>query len=325
MTAMKYAVCLSLSLLIADQVAAQDPLSVAKDLYASAAYEDALSALARVKEGVKDGAPDLAQQVDQYRAFSLFALGRTAEAEAVVEAVIRRDPLVVPDARDASPRIAALFAQVRKRLLPDLIRESYRLARVTMDEGDITGAVPKLQQVRGMLDEAKTVGASNEALADLGVLVTGFLDLARSMADRAEAEEAAAAAKAAARAPSPPPAAEVASPAAEAIVMVRKPQGVYSTLDKDVIGPVAIRQQLPTIPHSVARTMAVGRTSGILEVTINEKGRVERAIMSEPVNPIFDSVVMSAASSWEYRPATRAGEAVKYIKRIGVSVAGITK
>ena len=114
---MKYAVCLSLALLTAGQASAQDPLSVAKDLYASAAYEDALSALGRVKEA------DLAQQVDQYRAFSLFALGRTSEAESVVEAVIRRDPLVVPDARDASPRITALFTQVRKRLLPDLIRD----------------------------------------------------------------------------------------------------------------------------------------------------------------------------------------------------------
>ena len=71
--------------------------------------------------------------------------------------------------------------------------------------------------------------------------------------------------------------------------------------------------------------MSVGRTSGILEITINEKGRVENAVMREPVNPIFDSVVMTAANSWQYRPATKAGAAVKYVKRIGVSVAGITK
>lgn len=314
MTTMKYAVCLSLALLAADQAAAQDPLSAAKDLYASAAYEDALSALARVKEG----APDLAQQVDQYRAFSLFALGRTAEAESVAEAVIRREPLVVPDARDASPRITAMFAQVRKRLLPELIRDGYRSARATMDQGDIAGAVPKLQHVRNMLDEAKTIGASNEALADLGVLVTGFLDLARSMADRATADEAVAAKAATA---GPPPAA--ATPVAETIVKNLLP--VYSALDKDVMAPAAIRQQLPTIPHSVARTMSIGRTSGVLEITINEQGRVEHAFMREPVNPIFDSVVLTAANSWQYRPATKAGAAVKYVKRIGVSVAGISK
>src|SRR5262245_28842564 len=212
-------------------LSAQDPLSVAKDLYASAAYEDALSALARIKEG----APDLAQQVDQYRAFSLFALGRTAEAESVVETVIRRDPMVKPDSRDASPRIAALFTQVRKRLLPDLIRDGYRAARETMENGDIAGAVPQLQQVKGMLAELKAAGASNEALADMGVLVDGFLDLARTT-ERAAAESAAPAK--AETAPSPPPA-PVAAAADETIV--NRPPAVYSANDKDVVAPVILR------------------------------------------------------------------------------------
>jgi hypothetical protein len=308
MKAIRFMVVLALSLVVAGPAAAQDPLSIAKDLYASAAYEDALSALARVK----DGTPDLAQQVDQYRAFSLFALGRTAEAESVIETLIRRDPLVVPDARDASPRITALFGQVRKRLLPELIRDGYRSARPSIDKGDVAAAVPQLQQVRTLLDQAKTAGVSNEALGDLGVLVEGFLDLAKSMTERA-AEEAAAAEKAAEAAT-----AAVPEPA------IRKP-AVYSSLDTDVVAPAPIRQTLPTIPHSIARTMAAGKTSGVLEVTINEKGRIDQAIMREPVNPIFDSVVLSAAREWQYRPATKAGEPVKYVKRIGVSVAGLAK
>ena len=39
-----------LALLFEVSVGAQDPLTLAKDLYASAAYEDALSALARIDE-----------------------------------------------------------------------------------------------------------------------------------------------------------------------------------------------------------------------------------------------------------------------------------
>ena len=58
---------------------AQDPLSAAKDLYASAAYEDALSTLSRMDGG--STAPEIARQVDEYRAFCLYALGRTREAE----------------------------------------------------------------------------------------------------------------------------------------------------------------------------------------------------------------------------------------------------
>ena len=294
---------------------AQDPLSVAKDLYASAAYEDALSALARIK----DSGPDLAQQVDQYRAFSLFALGRTAEAEAVVEAVIRRDPTVKPDSRDASPRIAALFAQVRQRLLPDLVREGYRAARETMEKGDLAGAVPELQQVRSMLAELKAAGASNEALADMGVLVDGFLDLART-SERAAAEaEAAAVARAEAAAPAPP------APVVSEATIVNRTPGVYSANDTDVVAPVTLRQQMPTIPYNLARGMTNSKGAGVLEVTINEKGRVDQASMREPVNPFFDSVVIAAARSWQYKPATRGGEPVKYIKRIGVSVASLVK
>jgi TonB family protein len=319
MTAMKHAALLAIVLAAASPAAAQDPLSAAKDLYASAAYEDALSALARIKEGD----PSLEQQVDQYRAFSLFALGRTAEAEAVVEAVIRRDPLVAPDTRDASPRISAMFAQVRKRLLPDLIRDGYRNARATMDKGDLPGAVPQLTQVRKMLEEAKSSGVSTDALADLGVLVNGFLDLAKSVADKSAAE--AAAAKAAAAATPPPPPAAAPSAASIAETIVNRPPPIFSSLDSDVKAPVVLRQQLPTIPYSVAKSMSEGKTSGILEVTINEKGRVEGVLMRESVNPVFDAVVLSAAKDWQYRPATKGGQPVKYLKRVGVSIASLTK
>jgi TonB family protein len=291
------------------------PLDIARDLYASAAYEDALSALSRVAEG----SPELAQQVDEYRAFSLFALGRTAEAESVVEAVIRRDPLASPDPRDASPRIVEMFGQVRKRLLPELIRDGYRSARTTIDKGETLGAVPQLTRVKRMLDQAKLLGVMDPTLADLDVLVNGFLDLARSVADLT-------AAATSAKAPAPSPAAPTAAAAAAGETVVNRPPPsgpvVYSAGDTNVIGPQAIRQQVPAIPYSVARSIASGQSTGILEVLIDEKGEVESAIMREPVNPIFDATVLAAARTWRYRPATKDGKPVKYVKRIGVSAAG---
>ena len=75
--------------------AGQEQLSAAKELYASAAYEDALSVLTRLSEG--DGAPALSRQADEYRAFCLYALGRTGEAEKLAESLIRRDPLIQLD------------------------------------------------------------------------------------------------------------------------------------------------------------------------------------------------------------------------------------
>src|SRR6266849_2319149 len=94
---------------------AQGTLRAAKDLYASAAYEEALSTLDRLRES---DASVLTREVDEYRAFCLYALGRTAEADRVAESLIRRDPLIQLNKSEVSPRIAAMFTSVRKRLLP---------------------------------------------------------------------------------------------------------------------------------------------------------------------------------------------------------------
>ena len=58
-------------LAFATAVAAEESLTAAKDLYASAAYEDALSTLTRLQASTATGAP-MAAQIDQYRAFCLF-------------------------------------------------------------------------------------------------------------------------------------------------------------------------------------------------------------------------------------------------------------
>src|SRR5262245_1312830 len=108
--------------------AQDDPLRTARDLYASAAYEEALAELTRA-----DGrapAPDTAREIDAYRAFCLVALGKNAEAVAIAESLVRMDPQFTLDRyRDVSPRIAAMFATVRARVLPQLIRDEYRVAR----------------------------------------------------------------------------------------------------------------------------------------------------------------------------------------------------
>ena len=170
-------------------LSAQDPLGAAKDQYASAAYEDALSTLSRL-----DGtAPGVARQVDEYRAFCLYALGRTREAESIAESIIRREPLARLDAADASPRLESLFANVRKRLLPSLIRDRFRVARAALEQKSLAGAEPQLTEARLMLTEAERLGVRDDGLADLSVLVDGFLQLIRSSADQRMAPQPAAA------------------------------------------------------------------------------------------------------------------------------------
>src|SRR4029077_9476936 len=81
----------------ASLVAAQDdPLKTARDLYASAAYVEALAELARVESAASTSATSpttsstTARDTDAYRTFCLIALGRTAEAQAVAESLVRR-------------------------------------------------------------------------------------------------------------------------------------------------------------------------------------------------------------------------------------------
>ena len=71
-------------------VASQDSLATARDLYASAAYEDALAVLNRLRtsSSSEDG-----RSIEQYRAFCLLALGRSDEAERAIEAVVVSQPL----------------------------------------------------------------------------------------------------------------------------------------------------------------------------------------------------------------------------------------
>ena len=107
--------------------AAQDSLPSARDLYASAAYEEALAALNRLRaSGVtaEDGSA-----VEQYRALCLLALGRPAEAQDAIAAMVTASPWYVPAETDASPRVRSAFSDVRRRVLPTIAQQTYADAK----------------------------------------------------------------------------------------------------------------------------------------------------------------------------------------------------
>ena len=58
--------------------------------------------------------------------------------------------------------------------------------------------------------------------------------------------------------------------------------------------------------------MRASKRTGVLEVTIDERGRVETAFIRESANPVFDGMVVSATKSWEYQPARLEGQPVRY-------------
>ena len=321
-------------LAFATAVAAEESLTAAKDLYASAAYEDALSTLTRLQASTATGAP-MAAQIDQYRAFCLFALGRTAEAQSVAESLISKDPLQELDEGDASPRIVAMFADVRKRLLPGLTRDQYRAAKASLDRKDFASAESQLIRTRRMLEEAQKIGVSDETMGDLRVLVDGFLDLTRSVVEaratnpRSQATSAGVLASPSGASPSattPPAAAPAAAGpslaatarAASAPKTPAQALQVYDSSAADVVAPVALQQAMPPIPPGLATMLSTIHRSGVLDVFIDQQGTVERAVMRESVHPIFDALVVDAARSWKYRPALKDGAAVRYLKTIAI-------
>src|SRR5260221_9695455 len=93
-------------------------LSAARDLYASARYDEALAVLNGLQP-TNDGGGSDRKSIEQYRSLCLLALGRGTEAESAIAAVVTADPLFTPNETDASPPVRSALSDVRQRLVPD--------------------------------------------------------------------------------------------------------------------------------------------------------------------------------------------------------------
>jgi tetratricopeptide (TPR) repeat protein len=128
---------------------AQDNLAAARDLYASAAYEDALMVLNKIEPGQ----PSDRLAVNQYRSFCLLALKRNVEAEQAIEAVLADEPAYAPSEAEASPRLLQAFASVRQRILPAVVQRTYAHAKASFDHQEFAAAAAEFSQVLKMLDD----------------------------------------------------------------------------------------------------------------------------------------------------------------------------
>jgi tetratricopeptide (TPR) repeat protein len=287
--------------------AAQDSLAAARELYVSAAYEDALDMLSRLQTA--DVGRDEGRRVDEYRAFCFLALGKKADAERTIEALVSADPSFRPSDDDASPRMRAAFSEVRRRLLPALVQRQYAQAKAAFDAKSYERARDEFSQTLELLSDSDLgAAAATPPLSDLRVLVTGFLDLSR--------QAAAPPPRPAAPAPVEVPPARPAAPAPTSPAPpARDPSLVYTIDTPKIVPPVVVRESLPRF---VGRLPAPAQ--GALEVVIDEAGTVTSAAMRRPVNPNYDKLVVAAAQTWRYTPAMLDGLPVKYRKMITVSI-----
>ena len=165
---------LAILLLSSVSAAAQDSLDPVRNLYASAEYEEALTAIGRLKSNADLGG---VVEIDQYRALCLIALGRSAEADQAIETTVTLDPLYQPAAADASPRVRAAFAAVRHRVLPTVVRSLYASAKAAYDRKAFAEAADGLDKTVRIIDNLE---GSNPELGDVRMLASGFLDLSKA-------------------------------------------------------------------------------------------------------------------------------------------------
>jgi len=118
-----------------------------------------------------------------------------------------------------------------------------------------------------------------EGADDLRLLAAGFADLAQSRLRLS-----------------------VAHPAA-----VLKPTGAPALASKArriVVPAVAIERTLPPWPSTLGRPVLM---TGTMRITIDATGTVTAAQLNAPINPTYDAMLMAAALTWRYQPATLDG------------------
>src|SRR5262245_58414758 len=148
-------------------------LTNAKALYAAAGYEEALLELEKVDDSHWD------EQVDEYRALCLVALGRMEEAEKALEHLVRLKPRYSLTSERLSPRVVSLFETVRQRTLPVLVKELYSKSKNDYGTGNLNDAVTGFRELNLILSDVGLIEQS-PSLADIQELSEGFLRLAEA-------------------------------------------------------------------------------------------------------------------------------------------------
>jgi hypothetical protein len=276
-------------------------LTAARELYASARYDEALVVLNALKP--RDGAAsaDL-KTIEQYRSLCLLALGRADEAESAIAAVVNADPFFAPTESEASPRVRSAFSDVRLKLLPGIATARYESAKLAYDRKDNANAERMFRELVKLLEDPQM----NGRLPDMRVLATGFLQLA--IAAAAPPPEPKPEPKTASV---PSPAAAASSPAAPVVPRV------YGSDDTGVVAPVTIRQEVPSVPLAIT---GMTRDRGLLDLIIDEQGRVVSMALRVPIHPMYDKLLLNAVRDWKYRPATVNGTPVRFRKVVQISL-----
>jgi tetratricopeptide (TPR) repeat protein len=285
------------------KAAAGDRLAEALRLYDDAMYTGALEVLDQI--AIEQPSPD----VHQYRALCFIALGRSDAAERAMSDIVAADPFFALDAEAASPRVAAQFAAVRRRLLPPLIRRGFADATARYREGATAQARQQFDRVLKLLDDPAL--QNDQALSDLALVAGAFVELTRA---QTPPPLIAPIARSIVAAPLPPSLAAAAADPAPAVAptAVVSPAPMRVTASEPVAfePAVAVVRPLPKWMPPDARA-ALRKYSGTIAVEVDARGHVVAAASKRIIHPAYDPMVLAAAREWVFRPARQNGRPVK--------------
>ena len=286
---------------------ADDRLAEALRLYDDATYTRALEVLDQLT--ISEPSP----RVHQYRALCLIALGRPDAAERAMADIVAADPFFALEAEAASPRIAAQFASVRRRLLPPLIRRGFADATAQYREGATARARQRFDDVLRLLDDPAL--QADQSLADLALVAGAFVELTKAQTPPPSIAVISrpivvAPALPVIAAPADPAPAPPAAPSSAVVASAPGPMRVTASAPAAFEPAVAMVRPLPRWTPPDPRT-ATRAYSGAIALEVDVNGRVVAAASKKTIHPAYDPVVLAAARQWVFQPARQNGRPIK--------------
>jgi TonB family protein len=289
--------------------ASGEGLDRAKSLYASAAYDEALTVLDQLSGAP---APDDSTSIAAYRVYCLLALNRQDEARALIDRLLHQSPFFVPSPDEAPPKIQSIFRDVRRATLPKIAKERYDDAKTAFERKDPRTA-RQFDELLTLLEDPDLKDWS--AAADLRAVAAAFRDLAKAVA-------AAPAPVARVEAPAPPPFEPARSAESRSAQPLERVDRIYSAADTDVTAPITVAQRTPQWHPTSSEAGQDYR--GVLRLLIDRTGAVESASMPAGTRPMYDQALLRAARDWKFQPARRQGLPVRYLKVVEIHLAPVT-
>jgi TonB family protein len=297
--------------------AIQDTLSQARALYLAADYEGALALLDRLAAGDRSPRADAAE----YRVFCLLALDRSDEARATIKSLVEADPLYRLSDVQVSPRMQTAFHDIRKAVLPEIVQQLYHEAKASYERRDPASA-QQFDRLLALLDDPDLKDAQ---LSDLRAVASGFRELSKAAGATTEIRLKPDPTDPPDPSYKPAPTYDLAHPLTGPPDRIRvTPKGsspLFVPKEPPPAGvdpPVAVFQPVPSwSPRGMA---AQQNYSGIVEVTIDERGNVTTVALQQAMQPAFDKALLKVARTWKFKPALLNGTPVPFVKIIEIQI-----